>query len=397
MTDDRSSPGRGARIVARALLAIALVLGLARITPPARADGGLALPVVVDRGSIHVRAAAGLERQARRLADRAARDLARIAADLDGLPHPATVEIRLVEQTSQLSAVSPPGRGAPRWAAGVAFPDVGVVALALRRGGQMHDVDKTLAHELAHLALGAAIPDAPRWLHEGFAWQQAPDLDLGRLETLAGMAWFGGTRPLAELERGFPAAEAPASRAYAQSYDFVGFLADRGRWPDAADDGDRWPFRRFLRALGAGRSLDEAAVDAYGATMDDLFHEWKSSLVRRYMLVPASVFASFLWVLAAFLLVLGWWRRKRRSRAKMAAWDAEDAAAARRRAEAVYVVAPTPTVFDRAVLDAHGRDPDDDAGDRGGAGAEAGDGGDSGDGGDEPDDDGEARPPRWIN
>ena len=55
--------------------------------------------------------------------------------------------------------------------------------------------------------------------------------------------------------------------------------------------------------------------------------------------------------------------------------------------------------MDRAVLDAHGRGPDDDAdraaGDRGEPG-ETGEG-EAGDAGDELDDDGEARPPRWIN
>ncbi len=385
----------GWRRLALVLATVALALALG--ARPSRADAGdLDLPIVIDRGPIHVRAAAGLERPARWLADHAARDLERIAADLDGLPHPATVEIRLVDQTSQLPDVAPPGRGAPRWAAGVAYPDLGVLALAMRHGGQLHDLDKTLTHELAHLALGAAIPDAPRWLHEGFAWQQAPEFDFARLETLAGMAWFGRVKPLAELEAGFPAAEAPASRAYAESYDFVGFLSVRGAWPDPADDGDRFPFRRFLRALATGSSLDDAAMAAYGATMDDLFLEWKSSLVHRYMLIPASVFASALWVLAAVLLVLGWLRRRRRSKAQLAAWDAEDVAAMRRRdaenaararwrpAEVVRVTAPRPTALDRAVLDDHGADRGPDA-----------DGGP--DAADEPDDDAPDRGPRWIN
>jgi hypothetical protein len=374
----------------RALLAIALAIALtvwlglaARV-----AHAGVDLPVVVDRGPIHVRAAAGLEREARRLAERAERDLERIAADLEGLPRPATVEIRLVVDTDELSGVSPPGRGAPRWAAGVAFPDVGVLALAIRRGGQLHDLDKTLAHELAHLALGAAVPTAPRWLHEGFAWQQARDFDLDRLQALAGMAWFGGVLPLDELEAGFPAAEAPASRAYAESYDFVGFLVERGRYPDADDDGDRWPFRRYLRALAGGATLDDAALEAYGATMDELFVEWKSSLVRRYLLVPASVFTSALWVIASCLLVLGWWRRRRRSKAQLATWEAEEEAAEARRRAVVssWVVAPPPTAIDRAVLDAHGRTGDD--GD--------GDGSEAPDPADDLDDD-RRPPPRWIN
>src|SRR5262249_45473078 len=157
-------------------------------------------------------------------------------------------------------------------------------------------VMKTLDHELGHLALGAAIPGAPRWLHEGFAWQHAADLDWSRGETLAGMAWFGGVIALDDLEAGFPAEELPASRAYAESSDFVGSPASRGRWVDRDDDGDRWPFRHFLANLAHGESLDDAAQHAYGVTLDELFTEWKSDLVRRYLVVPAGVFATGLWM-----------------------------------------------------------------------------------------------------
>jgi len=318
------------RALATWLCAIALVLGLA-----ASASAERALPIVIDRGDIHVRAEAGLQREARRVAERAERALARISADLPGLPRPSTIEIRVVADTASLSSVAPPGRGAPRWAAGVAYPDLGVLALAIGRGSQRHDLDKTLDHELAHLALGAAVPGAPRWLHEGFAWQHAADLDMARLETLAGMAWFGKVIPLEELEIGFPAEEAPASRAYAESYDFVGYLVNRGHYADQDDDGDRWAFREFLRELSGGKSIDDAARQAYGVGLDELFDEWKADLSRRYLLVPASVFASGLWVLAALLLVLGWWRRRKRARAKLASWAVSEAAA-----DAARVYAP---------------------------------------------------------
>jgi hypothetical protein len=287
------------------------------------------LPVTVDRGDVIVRAAAGLDDEAVALADRAARTLPRIALDLADLPGPRRIEIRLVRDTADLTSVSPPGRGAPRWAAGVAFPDEGILALAMRRGAQVHDTGKTLDHELAHLLLGAAVRHAPRWLHEGFAWQHAQDLGLDRVETLAGMAWFGNIAPLDALEAGFPAEEAPASRAYAQSYDFVGFLAHRGRWSDADDDGDRWPFRYFLRALSEGKSIDAAAHEAYGVGIEELYEEWRADLVRRYLLVPAGVFASGLWLLAAVLLVLAWRRRRRMAKVRLAQMSAEEAARAR--------------------------------------------------------------------
>lgn len=306
---------------------MATALALVLTAAPARA---VPLPVTVDRGEIVVRAAAGLDDEAAKLADRAEKTLPKIAEDLQDLPWPRRIEIRLVHDTADLTSVSPPGRGAPRWAAGVAFPDLGVLALALRRGPQVHDTGKTLDHELAHLLLGAAVPRAPRWLHEGFAWQHAQDLGMDRVETLAGMAWFGNIAPLDALEAGFPAEEAPASRAYAQSYDFVGFLAHRGRWQDAQDDGDRWPFRYFLRAMAEGKSVDAAAREAYGVGIEELYEEWRADLVRRYLLVPAGVFASALWVLAAVLLVLAWRRRRRMARVRLAQMAAEEAARGRR-------------------------------------------------------------------
>jgi hypothetical protein len=304
------------------LAALALVLATATA-------GAVPLPVTIDRGDIVVRAEAGLDDQARALADRAERTLPKIAEDLPDLPTPRRVEIRLVRETDNLSSVSPPGRGAPRWAAGVAFPDAGILALAMRRGAQVHDTGKTLDHELAHLMLGAAVRNAPRWLHEGFAWQHAQDLGLDRVETLAGMAWFGNVAPLDALEAGFPVEEAPASRAYAQSYDFVGYLAHRGRWVDADDDGDRWPFRYFLRAMANGKSVDEAAREAYGVGIEELYDEWRADLVRRYLLVPAGVFASALWLLAAVLLVLAWRRRRRMAKVRLAQMAAEEAARSR--------------------------------------------------------------------
>jgi hypothetical protein len=306
-------------IAALALALLVTLAGAAAATP--RWD------VVIDRGPLRVSAEAGLERDARRVAARAERSLARISADLPDLPRPAVIDVRIVRDSAALADAAPEGRGAPRWAAGVAYPDVGVVVLALGRAGQRFDVDKTLDHELAHLALGAAVPNAPRWLHEGFAWQFAADLDWSRMETLAGMAWFGSVIPLDQLVSAFPADELPASRAYAQSYDLVRYLVGRGRYVDRDDDGDRYPWQEFLYELGHGKSMDDAARTAFGADLQELFAEWKADLSRRYLLIPATVFATGLWLLAALLLMIGWWRRRRRARATLAQWAAAEAAA----------------------------------------------------------------------
>jgi hypothetical protein len=276
-------------------------------------------------GRITVLAEAGLEAEAAALASIAERELGRIAADLLDLPTPRAIEVRLVRDASDLAGVAPAGRGAPEWAVGVAYPDLGVISVATRRGAQLIDPEATLRHELAHIALGTALgARATRWLHEGFAYQHSGEWSWERAETLAGMAWFGTIIPLDELDRTFPQAELPANRAYAESYDFVGYLSRRGRWEDTSDDGDRWPFRRFLRDVGQGSDLDSAAKQAFGKPLHALFDEWRSDLGGRYMMMPVGLLGLLLWILCAVLLGMAWWRRRGQNRRRLAQWDLED-------------------------------------------------------------------------
>jgi hypothetical protein len=278
-------------------------------------------------GRVTVFAERGLEDEAADLAESAESTLARIAGDLRGLPAPSAIEVRLVREARDLAAVAPAGRGAPPWAIGVAYPDLGVVSVALRREARFADPAPTLKHELAHIALGVALgPRAPRWLHEGFAYQHAGEWSYERAETLAGMAWFGSTIPLDQLDATFPREELPAHRAYAQSYDFVGYLSRRGRWEDKEDDGDRWAFRHFLREIAGGTEVDVAARRAFGKPLRELFEEWRVDLDRRYMLMPIGLFGLALWVLCALLLVIAFIRKRRDSRRRIAQWDLEEAA-----------------------------------------------------------------------
>jgi hypothetical protein len=311
----------------RWLVAIAIVLAWGH-----PADAAPRLTLAAHDGRITVLAEPGLEAVARELAAGADAELTRIGADLIDLPVPAAVEVHLVRDAAELPDVAPGGRGAPAWAIGVAYPDLGVISVALARKGQPADAQSTLRHELAHIALGAALGDrAPHWLHEGFAYQHSAEWSWDRTETLAGMAWLGGIIALDELDASFPAEENPANRAYAQSYDFVGYLARRGRYEDPDDDGDRWPFRRFLSELGHGETIDRAAIRAYGRPIHELFDEWRSDLSKRYLMMPIGLLGLAVWVLCAVLVTIGWWRRRRQNRRRIARWDDEEREADRAR------------------------------------------------------------------
>ncbi len=304
----------------RLLLVLALVLAL--VMPVFAAPR---LEPMAAEGRVTVLAEPGLESTAQSLAESAEAALSAISADLVDLPMPKRIEVRLVRDSADLASVAPAGRGAPPWAIGVAYPDLGIISVAMRRGANMVNADSTLKHELAHIALGVAIgKKAPHWLHEGFAYQHAGEWSWDRMETLAGMAWFGGIVPLDELDRTFPAEELPAHRAYAQSYDFVGYLSRRGRYEDKADDGDRWPFRRFLTIVGQTGDLDAAAKTAFGRPMRELFEEWREDLTSRYMLAPLGLLGLAIWILCALLLVVAWIRKKRNNKKRITKWGEEE-------------------------------------------------------------------------
>lgn len=329
---------------ARSLAALAIVAMLLGNGPPSfreptqapvtmeRAQEGplgMDLPIRLEQGRILVRAEAGLGDEAQRVLANADLTLQVIAEDLPGLAVPRVIEIRLVRDAADMQKVAPRGGRVPDWAAGVAYPRAGVLVVATFRGAGAIDVDDTVDHELAHLALGAALGDAaPRWLHEGFAYLHSTDWSWQRTQTLAGMAWFGSTIPLEDLDLGFPAQELPASRAYAESYDFVAFLARRGRWPEATDDGDRYPFQQFLVQVARTGDVEAAAQRAFGRRLPELFEEWRSDLKGRFMFLPVGMFLIALWFFAVVLLVLGWRRRRRQNKQRLADWARQERAAA---------------------------------------------------------------------
>ena len=303
-------------------------------------------------GRVTVFAEAGMHTKAKELAASAEATLSRIAGDLGDAPAPAAIEVRLVRDASDLASIAPSGRGAPAWAIGVAYPDLGVISVATRRGPNITDPGGTLRHELAHVALGAALgPRAPHWLHEGFAYQHSREWSWERTETLAGMAWSGNVIPLEQLDSSFPVQEQIAHRAYAESYDFVGFLSRRGRWEDKEDDGDRWPFRRFLSEIARGATPDAAARSAFGRSLHQLFEEWKLDLDQRYMLVPIGLFGLAIWVCCALLLVVAYVRRRSQNKRRIAQWDVEEAARAAAAASLVMVPRYVPWPGDDPLAD----------------------------------------------
>lgn len=256
------------------------------------------------------------EGRARALAARA-KELITFAAIRLDLPAPREVTVLVVSAAprdeAQARALDLPVL--PGWVAGLAEPWRHRILLFLDRLDVAgHDgLSGALAHEAAHLVLNASLPAGvrvPRWYDEGLAMTVERAVSFSDAWQLARMVLVDQPRPLAALDRGFPAQTGAARAAYAQSLSFVSH-AQSFALPGAP--------RRLVLALREGADFDRAFTIAYGVGVGPLEVDWRRGLRDRYVLVPLVVGATIanlaLGVLAFAAMIAG----RRRHRARMAA------------------------------------------------------------------------------
>jgi hypothetical protein len=244
------------------------------------------------------------------------------------------VVIRIGLDPEEMHALAPVGHPAPDYAVGVAYPRFGVILLSLQapETWERPDLDKVFAHELSHIALYRAVSGKPlpRWLVEGVAIQQAEENDLDRIQALWRAVVAGNVVPLDTLDERFPSAPHRVNVAYAESADIVAHL-----W---RSDMDRARFRSLLENVRDGEAFDDAFLHAYDMSLETMEHEWREQLDERFHTLPLVVTGSGLWVLASFLLVLAYFRRRRKHRETLARWaeqEAKERAAIERAEDAV--------------------------------------------------------------
>ena len=227
-------------------------------------------------------------------------------------------------------ASRPPAAARRRGRSASRIPISASISVAMRRGGQTSIRSPTLRHELAHLALGAALGDrAPHWLHEGFAYQHSGEWSWERTETLAGMAWFGGIIPLDELDAVVPrrgAAGEPRVRRELRLR----------RLPVAARAlGGHRRRRRSLAVppvpvatSATARTLDTAASARVRQADPRAVRRVAATGSRqRYLLAPVGLLGLGVWVLCALLLAFAWWKKRRSNKKRMAEWDRDEVVA----------------------------------------------------------------------
>jgi hypothetical protein len=247
--------------------------------------------------------------QARRTAEIVRGVEAEVAARL-GVRVPDPVDVALAESDPAFDRIfaSLGGRGRPpEWALAVAIPDAAAIVVRTTRleAFTENDLRLTLAHELAHLALGQ-LPRLPRWLDEGLAeWASGRRLTPAERTSLERLARAGTLATLDELEDGFPLYAEEAHVAYVESLAFVEALA--------ASPGEPEPIPRLLRAVAAGTPFPRAFERTFDAPLRGVEIGWRADLASRYSIVRDLFERGSLYTLVAILAIVAFvrYRRKR--------------------------------------------------------------------------------------
>ncbi len=306
------------------IVALALALGLTRPAAAERVPAGrIVAGAVVVRFEEADRAVAT---QVAQLTPGALDEVSMSTGDRD----PA-IEIRIAHSARGMAALAPDDAPPPEWAAGVAYGERNLIVLSvIGPDGVANEIPKVLRHELAHVSLDRAAGGhfIPRWFHEGFAYLTGTDFSWSRTWTLMSAMLHGRIFSLDELSRRFPDGADDAQLAYAESYDFVEYLAEHE---------GQVGMRALIARVSRGIAFDEAIKQVFHDELGALEDHWLDELRERYLWVPLVTTGLGLWVIGGLLLTLGWRRRRRQNRARLAAWELEEsaarAAAAARRAE----------------------------------------------------------------
>jgi len=294
--------------VTRGGAARALLLLTALVAPPAAAQQPPTeqLPA---RGIVWHFSPAG-ERLAARLAEVMAG-----APPLPGLPPDVLAEpvhVYLAEDERAFARLS--GGSPPEWGAGIAVlgdtaERIVLPAYATERLTPA-ELPRVLRHELAHVALHRYLGDArvPRWFHEGYARWVAGELDFEAAWQLRLAFATGRAPPLDSLALDWPAARLDAGVAYLLAASTIDYLVAEGGVRGLTLMLERW------RESG---DLDSAMRRTYGVTVAQFEEDWRKHVRARYGWALVLTHSAVFWAIAAVLLIVLVFRRKRRDRARL--------------------------------------------------------------------------------
>ncbi|PID58283.1 hypothetical protein CSB45_04240 [candidate division KSB3 bacterium] len=216
----------------------------------------------------------------------------------------------------------PGSQKAPRWAVGLAYPQLNRIvmrtAVTAKEGGQIKPLE-IFTHETAHIILEQALAErggAPRWLSEGFSMLHARQWTIHRQQTIAEVTLRKRFIPLRLLTVSFPADERSARIAYAQSFSLVSFLLHHS---------NRQLFPEFIAALKRGMDTDTALRASFGISLKTLEHDWQASLAERYSCFEYLSNSALLWFVLSLIVISAYLMKCRQAKRIQEAWEEDEA------------------------------------------------------------------------
>jgi hypothetical protein len=242
---------------------------------------------------------------------RVAAELAEVAgrpADWPGLGRRDPGPLRLIVVPDGRLLDSLTGGRAPAWGAAIALPGPRTILLRADQG----DLERTLRHELAHLALHEAVRvRVPLWFDEGYAaWAAGEWERFGGLELNLAVA-RGAVPSLTALDGALRGSASSADAAYALAASAVTELARRN------PSGTLTP---LLQQLQRGRDFEASVLATTGLTLSRFEQDWQHTVRRRYTL-GGWLIAGGGWLVVAILVLVLVRRRRRADRVRRAALD----------------------------------------------------------------------------
>jgi len=218
---------------------------------------------------------------------------------------------------------SPAAARVPAWVSGFTVAGRGLIVLFPQRVPSYPDrnLEALLHHELAHVLVARAARGrpVPRWFNEGLATVAAREWGLEDRARSAAALIGKGPRSTADLDQAFEApGSAAARRAYAVSAALMRSLQHRF--------GNAMP-GRVLHLIGRDLSFDEAFRRVTGSTVESATQRYFVKEAFWYTWLPFLTSSAVLWMAITLLALVAIRRRRERSAAMHAKWDAEEESA----------------------------------------------------------------------
>ncbi|MFL5344791.1 MAG: peptidase MA family metallohydrolase [Hyalangium sp.] len=226
-------------------------------------------------------------------------------------------EIRIGRDRQEYEALALPGGAPPKWAVALAYPAHNIILLDAR-SLLAPEGDITLRHELAHVALGQFAKDWPRWFQEGLAQHLAGErIVLTHYAALFRAVTQQKVLHFEDLSEGWPTMPSDVEVAYAQSADFVAYLAGQ-HGPGAMNE--------LIEGMARGEPFPTAFGKAFHSSLGVEEDHWRGGLSTRFGWLPLTTSMQLVWLMAPGLCVVAYVRRRRQQAARLAEMSAEEAA-----------------------------------------------------------------------